>query len=65
MPPAACPGGPAASTGFFTITAGAAENPPGNLFFSYPAGRFLYALGRQLHRNLQKGGICSASGNHL
>ncbi len=34
-------------------------------FFSYPAGRFLHALGQQLLRSLHRGGTCSASRNRL
>ncbi len=34
-------------------------------FFSYPAGRFLRALGWQLLRSLPRSGICNASRNHL
>jgi hypothetical protein len=34
-------------------------------FFSYPAGTFLHAPGRQLLRSLHKGGTCSASRNRL
>jgi hypothetical protein len=33
--------------------------------FLLPAGRFLHAPGQQLLRSLNKGGICSASRNHL
>jgi hypothetical protein len=37
----------------------------GEPFFSYPAGRFLHAPGRQLFRSLHKGGTRSTSGNRL
>jgi hypothetical protein len=50
-------------TGIFTITAGAAENLPQELFFSYPTGSFLHAPGWQLLRSLHKSS--NASGNRL
>jgi hypothetical protein len=35
------------------------------LFFPYPAGRFLHAPGRQLLRSLHKSGLSIATGNYL
>jgi hypothetical protein len=51
-------------TGFFTIAARAAKNLPRTVFL-LPRGKFLHAPGRQLLRNLHKGGTYSASGNRL
>ncbi len=68
-PAAVHPGSPVATkqaspAGIFTISAGAAENPPWNRFSCTPRGA-LHALGQQLLSSLHKVSTCSASGNRL